>query len=311
MKKLIAILCAVCLLASCAAGTGSTDAPGSTSQADTYTFTDALGRSVTVANPQRVAALSGSFAETWMLAGGNVACVTQDAFTERQLALPESVVNAGSLKTPSAEVLIDAVVDFVLLSAGIDGQLALENTLTAAGIPCAYFAVETFDEYLAMLQICTDITGRTDLYAENGTTLQAQINSAVQSTAGKPAPTVLLLRAYSGGVKAKNSDNMTGKMLQDLGCINIADTDDALLEDLSLEKILAADPDFIFITTMGANEEALATLADTLESSPAWSTLRAVQENRCIVLEQALFHYKPNNRWGESYEKLAAYLYQS
>lgn len=54
-------------------------------------------------------------------------------------------------------------------------------------------------------------------------------------------PTVLLLRAYSTGVRAKNSDNITGVMLKDLGCINIADSDSGLLEEIQMESILAAD----------------------------------------------------------------------
>ncbi|GBF71418.1 hypothetical protein LAWASA_4175 [Lawsonibacter asaccharolyticus] len=61
-------------------------------------------------------------------------------------------------------------------------------------------------------------------------------------------PTVLLLRAYSTGVRAKNSDNITGVMLKDLGCINIADSDSGLLEEIQMESILAADPDHIFVT---------------------------------------------------------------
>lgn len=56
--------------------------------------------------PTRVAALSGSLAQIWLLAGGEVACVTQDALEERDLGLGEDVVNAGSLKTPSAELIL-------------------------------------------------------------------------------------------------------------------------------------------------------------------------------------------------------------
>ena len=36
------------------------------------TFTDDLGRTVTVDRPQRTAALLGSFAQVWMLAGGEM-----------------------------------------------------------------------------------------------------------------------------------------------------------------------------------------------------------------------------------------------
>ena len=44
------------------------------------TFTDALGREVTIPKePERVAALIGSFADVWMLAGGSVCATAEDA----------------------------------------------------------------------------------------------------------------------------------------------------------------------------------------------------------------------------------------
>ena len=46
------------------------------------TFEDALGHKVTVDNPKRVAVCMGSFAEVWLLAGGELDCVTQDAYDE-------------------------------------------------------------------------------------------------------------------------------------------------------------------------------------------------------------------------------------
>ena len=108
--------------------------------------------------------------------------------------------------------------------------------------------------------------------------------------------------AYTGEVSAE--------MLKDLGCINIADSEDSLLEDLSLEVILEQDPDFIFVTTMGASEEAaMASLDELLLSNPAWASLTAVQEGHFHLLPKDLFHLKPNARWGESYEILADYLY--
>ena len=43
--------------------------------------------------------------------------------------------------------------------------------------------------------------------------------------------------------------------------------------------------------------------------NPAWQSLSAVQNGRYVILPGELFHYKPNKRWGESYEYLADILY--
>ena len=48
---------------------------------------------------------------------------------------------------------------------------------------------------------------------------------------------------------------------------------------------------------------------ELLASNPAWQGLTAVKDDKFYVLEKELFHNKPNNRWGESYEILADILY--
>ena len=132
----------------------------------------------------------------------------------------------------------------------------------------------------------------------------------MESVAGQPQPSVLLVRAYSSGAKAKGADNLAGVILEDLGAENLVSRYESLLEDLSMETIIAADPDYIFITTMGSSDEdAMAYMEQTFQQNPAWSGLSAVQNDRYILLPRDLFHYKPNARWGESYAYLANILY--
>lgn len=320
MRRLVTVLAAMLLLTACAPGGGDASSSIPTASASveqsipgTCTFTDSMGNTVELEQPpKRVAALLGSYAETWLLAGGEVVAVTQDAYDERGLELPEDTVNLGANQQPDLEALFAAEPDLVLLTPDLDGQMALRDSLEAAKIPAAWFKVETFDDYLTMLKICTDLTGRSDLYQKNGLDIQRDIDAAIASVPEGEAPTVLLLRAYSSGVRAKNSDNIAGAILKDLGAANIADSDSGLLEDLQMESILAADPEFIFVTTMGASQEAaLKSLDELLHSDPAWQTLTAVKEGRVEVLPKDLFHYKPNARWGESYQMLAGLMYGS
>lgn len=273
-------------------------------------FTDALGRTIVLEKrPQRVAATIGSYAETWLLAGGNLCGVTEDAFSERGLTL-EDAVPLGDTHRPNAEALFALEPDFVLLSADIAEQVQLADKLTAAGIPAACFRVDQFADYLAMLKCCTDLTGRPDLYAQNGLAVQKEVDAARARAVGKPQPKVLFIRAFSSGAKAKGTDSLTGAMLADFACDNIVSREESLLEELRIEAILAEDPDFIFVTTMGAgSEDALAALAQGIQANPAWASLTAVQQGRYYLLPRELFHFKPNNRWGESYRYLADLLF--
>ena len=76
-----------------------------------------------------------------------------------------------------------------------------------------------------------------------------------------------------------------------------------------MDTIIAEDPDYIFVTTMGDSQKAIDALKAGIESNPAWGSLSAVQNGRYLILPKDLFHYKPNARWAESYEYLARILY--
>lgn len=277
-------------------------------------FTDALGREVSVPKePERVAALIGSFADVWMLAGGSVCATAEDAWDDFGLALPDAV-NIGGAHSPNLELIFSVNPDFVIASASTSSNVEMKETLEAAGIAVAYFDVDNFSDYLAMLDICTDITERKDLYECNGLAIQSQIEDIKQAIEERALPeeqrTVLLLRAHSSSVKAKGSKGtILGEMLADLGCINIADSDTSLLETLSAESIIRQEPYRIFVVTMGDDtEKAIDNLNQMMNENPAWGTLDAVAEGRLHLMERKLFNIKPNADWAESYEKLSEIL---
>jgi iron complex transport system substrate-binding protein len=184
----------------------------------------------------------GSFAETWLLAGGGLAAYTEDALDERNLDIPPEAVNLGLLKSPSVEKMIELDVDFAILSANLSEHVALREQLADAGIAAAYFSVETFDEYLDMLKICTDITGRgPDLY-ENTASRCAADRRRIARRGDKPGRGCCSSRFSTGPDQGQR--HMTAKA-KDLGCENIADPKDSLLR-FKHGNHHRADPDYIF-----------------------------------------------------------------
>lgn len=278
------------------------------------TFTDALGRTVTVNSTDRVAALLGSFAEIWYLSGGEAAAVPSDTWEDFDIPLSENTVNLGKINELSLEMLFSADPDFVIASGSIRVDLDWLDTLENTGITVAYFDVSDFDSYLDMLKICTDITGRADLYRKNGLDIQARIDNVREQSAKRVeehgAPAVLSLRASSSSIRAKNSEgNVLGEMLNSLGCINIADSESSLLENLSIEYIIEQDPDFIFFVQVGGNAEKVKERTEAfIVENPAWNELTAVKEGRVFYMDRKLYNLKPNSRWGEAYEELEKIL---
>jgi iron complex transport system substrate-binding protein len=277
---------------------------------DTITFTDAFGREVTVGkNPERVASLLGSFSDMWLLAGGELCASAEDAWEDFALELGDAV-NLGGAHSPSLELLISADPDFVIASASTASNVEMKEPIEAMGITVAYFDVDNFDDYLNMLDICTDITGRKDLYKQNGLAIKTKIDEIKTEYKNSNIPDgerkVLLLRAASNFVKAKGSSGtILGEMLTSMGCINIADRDTSLLENLSVETVIREEPHHIFVVTMGKNTEAARqSLENMMKENPAWGTLEAVKNGRLHRMDKTLFNLKPNARWAESYEIL-------
>lgn len=283
-----------------------------------YTFTDDLGREITLeAAPRRVVATTGSYADIWCTAGGkDTLCATaSDAWTDFDLGLSDEVVNLGGVMSPSVEDLLASEPDLVLASSNNPANLEMQSTLEAAGVQVAYFGVDTFEDYLRTLEICTQLTGCPENYETYGTEVAKQVEQARAKAAAaletQDPPKVLYIRAASSMVKVKGSKGtVLGNMLADLGCVNIADQNESLLEDLSMEAILAADPEKIFFVLQGSDPApAQAQLEGAVLSNPAWQQLTAVQEDRCYYMEKDLYHLKPNARWGEAYEHLVEILY--
>lgn len=313
MKRLIAVFIALVLFTFCGCSVKSSDIVSSDLDAQII-FTDALNREIHIEkSPERVAALIGSFADVWQLSGGSVCAAAEDAWDDFGLELGDAV-NIGGAHSPSVESLLSADPDFVIASASTASNVEMKETLENAGITVAYFDVDCFEDYLSMLDICTDITGRKDLYEQNGTELQAQIDAIKEECLQAKLPEnerkILLLRASSGFVKAKGSEGtILGEMLADLGCINIADSDEALLENLSVESVIREEPYRIFVVTMGDDTEtAIDNLTRMMDENPAWGSLEAVSENRLHIMDRKLFNIKPNAKWAEAYEQLSAIL---
>ena len=326
MKNRLLVLMALVLCLAVFAGCGTVPANNAspsgntenTNTADAWkpvTVTDDLGRSVTIEQePKRVAVITGSYAEVWQLAGGSIAAAVNDAWEDFHLDLGSEVKNLGKYNAVSTEMLFAAEADLVIASSNTKKHVELKETLEAAKLPVLYFEINGFEDYLRMLKACTDITGRADLYEKNGTEIQKQIekikSQAADAAKAQGAPKVLFIRAAASGIHAKGSTGtVLGPMLKGLGCINIADGSE-LIEKLSMEKIIQADPEMIFIVQQGNDEEGTKkTISENLTSNPAWAGLKAVKEDKVYYMEKSLYHFKPNARWAEAYEKLEKILY--
>jgi len=278
-----------------------------------YSFTDHTGNSVILnEKPQRTAVLLSSFADIWLTAGGEIYATVGESIERGFADADVLLVDSGAGKTIDNELLISYEPDFVICSSDIAAQLDTAELLNSVNIPCAVLRVETFEDYLDVLKIFTDITGEADRYQEYGLDIQNRIDELLGSADNADEKKILFIRSGSkqSSAKAKTAEtHFACAMLKELGTYNIAENAPMLLDGLSIEEILIEDPEYIFISTMG-DEAAAKEYMDSVLESTEWSSLTAVKEGNYCYLPKELFQYKPNSRWAEAYEYLIDILYK-
>ena len=308
-KKSIIIAVVIVVLLIFISGAVETNKPESSGEY--FTFTDSEGEIVELSHkPQKTAVLFSSLAECWIEAGGEV-YVTVGESVERGLVKEETeLVDKGAGKTIDTEKLISLEPDFVICSADIASHRDVASALKKAKIPVAMLRMDTFEDYLTILRTLTKITGKTENYEQFGENAKSEIEQIISGGKRENNPKILFVRSgssYSSAKAKKADDNFAAKILEDLGCVNIADKAETLLDNLSAEVILKENPQYIFVSVMGDYDNSKAYMQELL-AKKEYASLDAVKNGRVYFLPKELFQYKPCGRWAESYRYISSIL---
>ena len=308
-KKSIIIAVVIVVLLIFISGAVETNKPESSGEY--FTFTDSEGEIVELSHkPQKTAVLFSSLAECWIEAGGEV-YVTVGESVERGLVKEETeLVDKGAGKTVDTEKLISLEPDFVICSADIASHRDVASALKKAKIPVAMLRMDTFEDYLTILRTLTKITGKTENYEQFGENAKSEIEKIISNGKRENNPKILFVRSgssYSSAKAKKADDNFAAKILEDFGCINIADKAEVLLDNLSAEVILKENPQYIFVSVMGDYDNSKAYMQELL-AKKEYASLDAVKNGRVHFLPKELFQYKPCGRWAESYRYISSIL---
>lgn len=308
-KKSIIIAVVIVVLLIFISGAVETNKPESSGEY--FTFTDSEGEIVELSHkPQKTAVLFSSLAECWIEAGGEVYVTVRES-VERGLVKEETeLVDKGAGKTVDTEKLISLEPDFVICSADIASHRDVASALKKAKIPVAMLRMDTFEDYLTILRTLTKITGKTENYEQFGENAKSEIEQIISGGKRENNPKILFVRSgssYSSAKAKKADDNFAAKILEDFGCINIADKAEVLLDNLSAEVILKENPQYIFVSVMGDYDNSKAYMQELL-AKKEYASLDAVKNGRVYFLPKELFQYKPCGRWAESYRYIYSIL---
>lgn len=306
MKKLLAVIsvmtAAVTIFCGCASSQGSSGTAASSNKGNQVTASSDGGSVDPAASSyKRVVALSRSVSDMWLLAGGSLVGTTEDA-----LDLPDmtaGVESIGTISRPNAEKVVSLKPDVVLMTLDVPSHKKFKTELENLGIAVRTVDINSFQDYDDTMKSFTSITGRDDLYQKNVQDVRTRIDTILDGydKTRNDGKTYLLLRISATKNTAMKKDFFGCEILDDFGLRNMAD-DNSSLDELSLEAVSAADPDYIFIIYQGKEDEAENVLKEEFTSKDVWKKLTAVTGDRVYTLPKDLFEYKPNARWDEAYQ---------
>lgn len=278
---------------------GGTDADAA-DEAATAQATDPLDG---ITADSSVVAVTRTAGELWLLAGGQLAGVTDDALDLPDLA-DQDVTSLGAADEVDADAVLDCKPDLVIVSSEFAGLTQLQHALTRAQVPVLVAEVHSFGEYAATMEQLTEATGRDDLYERNVERVRGQVEDVIANAARENRGSFVAIEVSEDGQVALGSASFVSVMLVDLGLSNAGRAG-----VITLDKLCATDPDWVFVVYQGNEGVAQMAFAKEFQSQDAWQDLAAAQQGRVVMLPRALFGSQPNAKWGEAYAYLSQVLH--
>lgn len=306
MKKFFyAVILMLLTLALASAGCGGNKAEPQTVSGG-ITVTDDNGRTVTLKGvPQKIVPLSASFLDPLAELDAKVAArvAAKTGVSARYRNLPE----VGNVYNVNLEKVIAAQPDLVICYKGMNDKYV--HNFEENNIPAIVLEMRTYGQVKNTVEVLGKITGSTDKAAELNKSMDERI-AAVKAKLPQGEKRIAILHSTAQNVTVQLEGSIAGSTAQLLGFTNIAAgsmplENNATAAPYSLETLVAADPDIIYITSMGKLETVQDAMLKSLSASPAWQSLGAVKSGHVYFLPQDLFLLSPGLKYPEAVEYMA------
>ncbi|HET9908568.1 MAG TPA: cobalamin-binding protein [Anaerolineales bacterium] len=293
LRKTLLITLLIVLLSACA--------PQATPTAEVLTFTDGLGREISLNGPaQKVISIAPSNTEILFAIGAGPQVIGRDQLSDYP-AEAATVTDVGSaFEALNTELIVSLQPDLVL-AAEINTPEQVKQ-LEDLGLTVYYLKNPlTLEEMYSNLELVAQLTG----HEAETTTLIESLKARVAAVDEKIAPlssrpSVFYELDATDPAKPYTAGNGTfiNLLIDRAGAFNIASDIDGYPQ-LSLEQVVAADPAFIIL-----GDSAYGVTPETIASRPGWENLSAVTNNQVFPFDDNLVS-RPGPRLVDALEQLA------
>lgn len=258
--------------------------------------------------PQRIVTLSSSDTEMIYALGGKVVG-RPTAMGKVNPPEAASAVEVGSTHGILFEKLASVKPDLVIANPSLMSQKA---TIEKLGAQALFNSHNTYDDIKSSIRLYGKLLGN-ESTAEQVIANMDRTVSSLQKPAAKPK--TLIVYGAPGSFVVALPSSYPGNFLELAGGTNVAAKFPKMdkmpqYSELSMERIVASNPDLILLITHGDAAEVKSSFKKEFENNPAWKNLSAVKEDRFEVLPQDLFAANPGIRAPEAIKTINKLLNQ-
>ncbi|WP_308636180.1 ABC transporter substrate-binding protein [Paenibacillus silvisoli] len=268
----------------------------------TMTVTTSAGAFTLKKKPSRIVTLSSSDTEIIYSLGGTVvgrSTAIGNVFPPAAASVPE----VGSSHGINFEKLATLKPDLVIASPSLKTQQA---TIEKLGAQVMFNSHNSYSEIQASIRLYGKVLGQESKAAQ----IIADMNKQVADLK-KPAakPKTLIVYGAPGSFVVALPTSYPGNFLELAGGKNVASSFKGMdgmpqYAELSLERVVAANPDLILFITHGDAAEVKSSFKKQFETNPAWKSLSAVKNDKFEVLSSDLFAANPGIRAPQAIEEI-------
>ncbi|HND49108.1 MAG TPA: cobalamin-binding protein [Anaerolineales bacterium] len=281
-----------------------TDVVATEAVAEGLSFTDGLGREVTLTAPaQRVVSLAPSNTEILFAVGAGDQVIGRDEFSDypAEAASIESV--GGSMGEYSAEAIVALEPDLVLAAEINTPELV--SQLEDLGLTVYYLSnPTTIEEMYTNLEIVGQLTGHdTTEMVDSLKARVAAVDEKIAPISSRPSVFYEIDASDPSKPWTYGPGSFGNLLIERAGGFNIASDAPDSYPQLSLEQVVVANPSVILL-----GDSMWGVTPESVLDREGWNTILAVQNNQIFPIDDNLIS-RPGPRLVDGLEALAKILH--